>query len=98
MQRPADKPEIGFITGEIGKVSNDVLRQLGARIGASRPQPEYVEYLGSAAVHIYKTKALDAIFFVSQTETLAGTNEALAGESLKVLRQEMMKHYGREKK
>lgn len=72
--------------------ANASLLQLGAAVN---PKPETLEYLGSGAVHIYKSPILDQLFFISQTETLGTTPEIVADKALTDLRASFMERYGR---
>jgi hypothetical protein len=60
------------------------------------PMPGTVEYLGAAAVHIYKSPMLDQLFFVSQTP-LGALSEPIAAKAIESLRSDCMVAYGRKR-
>lgn len=75
---------------------NTKLREIGRDIHFAKGTPgeEAAEYLGSAAVHIYRTPHLGTMFFVSQ-DCLGGTPEDIAGAALSDFRKTIMRNYGR---
>ena len=60
------------------------------------PVPRTLEYMGSMAVHIYKSPALEQVFFISQTP-LGHTSEDLASKALTDLRGSAMEAYKRKR-
>lgn len=71
---------------------NRALRSIGSNLN---PIPGTVEYIGSAAVHIYKSPMLEQMFFVAQTDTLSECPEHIASKGITDLRGAAMEHYGR---
>lgn len=75
--------------------ANNILRELGSEIGKHDAAVKHAKYLGSAAVHIYKTENLDTVFFIPQVRTLDNTTEFLASSAFTVLQNKMMSAFGR---
>lgn len=65
-----------------------------AKILSPRDQ---IEYIGSAAVHIYKSDVAGEIYFAAQTGTLANCPEAIAQAAFKDLAGSAMEHFGRKR-
>lgn len=86
------KVERHDISGEQAEKGNARLRDLGTDLN---PMPEYLNYKGSMAVHIYQSEMLGQIFFMGQTNTLADTPEETASAALSNLRGDAQTYYGR---
>lgn len=73
--------------------ANRVLNNMGM---ALKPvDTEYLEYMGSCAVHIYKSKSLDQLFFASQTVPLRNCPEVIASKAITDLQNRAMEYYGK---
>ena len=73
---------------------NKGLRVLGEQLKKSQPPLREAEYLGSIAVHYYKTPMLSQTFFISQTATLGKTPEILVQEGITELRNSCLSYFG----
>lgn len=63
------------------------------------PLPQFegaLEYLGSCAVHIFKSHTLDQAFFVTQ-HPLGNCSEPTADKAMSALRSDLMVAYGRKR-
>ena len=83
------------IKGSGSEMANARLRQIGKGMEQMVSPPNRpVEYVGSAAVHIYRSgdvfKVLD---FAAQVATLNEVPEHVASTALDALRKNMQKHY-----
>lgn len=83
------------ISGQVARVANEVLRELGENLGQQDPALSRAKYLGSAALHIYQFENLGSYGFSIQAETLAGTPELIASAGFTELQNKMMSAYGR---
>jgi hypothetical protein len=81
--------------GEAAKRSNRALNDIGDFIHKNTPEVSQLEYLGSAAVHIYFARALNQVCYISQTQPLLDTHERVAGPAFTDLQKSMMSYYGR---
>ena len=85
--------------GETQARANRALRDIGMFIqkdSAEKAVLKGLEYLGSAAVHVYYSAALKTSFFVSQTDTMTRTvPEVVASDATVDLRKALMAGYGR---
>jgi hypothetical protein len=80
---------------ELKMVCNEVLKGLGADLS---PNKEAMQYLGSAAIHVYKPKTLDGLMFISQTGTMHSVPENIASKGIEALKNDMMVEYGRRRR
>lgn len=83
------------VSGQVARVANELLRELGEGIGAEDDALSRAKYLGSAAVHIYQYEGLGSFGFSIQTATLAGVPEITASAAFTELQNKMMSHFGR---
>ncbi len=81
--------------GEVMSRANRAINDVGDFIHAEVPQLKGLDYLGSAAVHIYMAPTLNQLVFVSQTQPLLETPERIAGPAFTDLQKSMMAAYGR---
>lgn len=81
------------LSAEAAEFPNARLLELGISLN---PNPEVLEYKGSAAVHIYQSPILEQIFFASQTSPLVVRRcpEILAAKAFDDLLREMKETYG----
>lgn len=86
------------VSGQVAKVANEVLRELGESLGGQDPALSRAKYLGSAALHIYQFEGLGSYGFSIQTETLAGIPELIASAGFTELQNKCMTHYGRKER
>lgn len=78
---------------ELAAKANKQLREIGDQI---KPV-QGIEYVGSAAVHVYKSEIAGNIYFISQVGTLGECNEALAQAAFKDLAGSAMEYFGRKR-
>ncbi len=76
------------------KKCNEGLRGIGEHLKETQDSLREVEYLGSIAVHYYKSPVLGHPFFITQTSTLDKTPEALVQEGITELRNECLIKHG----
>ncbi len=81
--------------GEAAKRANRALNDIGDFIHKNNPNVADLEYVGSAAVHIYLARVLGEVVYISQTQPLLETEERMAGPAFTDLQKSMMRHYGR---
>jgi hypothetical protein len=86
------------IQGQVARLANELLRELGENLGQQDPALARAKYLGSAAVHIYQYEGLGSYGMSIQTETLAGVPELTASAAFTELQNKMMTHYGRKER
>ena len=87
------------VENELTRAGNKILRELGEEIGLSDPALSKAKYLGSAAVHIYKTENLGIhMFSIQVSGTIGKTPELLASAAFTELQNNMMSHYGRQQR
>lgn len=79
-------------SSELGSQSNKKLNEIGEGLN---PIPKNLEYLGSAAFHIYYNKTLEQAFFVNQRVTLHKCPELLAHAAVKDLIGGIMEYFGK---
>ena len=84
-------------SGEDSLNVNFELQKIGQRIKQSNIELKDAEYLGSAAIHYFKTPLLDHPFFVSQAP-LGKTPEVLASHGIMDLAGTCQQFYGRDRK
>jgi hypothetical protein len=72
----------------------EVLIEIGKNMTEVGAIPKGMEYVGSAAVHIYKAQFVGEVAYLNQL-ALNSTPEALAGPAVSDLRGSMMEFYGR---
>ena len=75
--------------------ANHALCDIGDYIHANTPAVSQLDYLGSAAVHIYMAPTLNGIVYITQTGPLKDTPERVAGPAHTQLQKDMMSYYGR---
>lgn len=75
--------------------SNRALNDIGDFIHANNDTVRNLEYVGSAAVHIYLARAIGEAVFVCQTKPLLECEERIAGPAFTDLQKNLMSHYGR---
>lgn len=86
------KVEQTKVDNELSAHANSALRQIGEFIN---PQVgDELEYMGSAAVHIYQSRKLKHMVFQAQAP-LGYTPETTASIAMEPLKGEMMNYYGR---
>jgi hypothetical protein len=83
------------VSGQVARLANELLRELGEGIGAEDDALSRAKYLGSAAVHIYQYEGLGSYGMSIQTETLSGVPELTASAAFTELQNKMMATYGR---
>ncbi len=76
---------------ELGAKMNAALNEIGEKMN---PLPKNLEYLGSAAVHVYYNETLKQAFFVTQRVTLRKVTSLLAQAAMKDLIGAVMEFYG----
>lgn len=81
--------------GEPIRRANRALNDIGDYVQGNVAEVGGLEYLGSAAVHIYYARTLDQCVFITQTQPLLDTHERAAGPAFTQLQKDMMSHYGR---
>lgn len=86
------------VSGQVAKVANEVLRELGENLGQQDPALAKAKYLGSAAVHIYQYEGLGSYALSIQTATLAGVPELTASAAFTELQNKCMAHYNRKER
>jgi len=72
--------------------AGETLKDIGNFIN---PQPKDLERVGSAAVHVYQSKELKQIFFITQTSTLEKIVEITADKAMTQLKEDMKVFFGR---
>lgn len=77
-----------------GELTEKTTRELQA-IGAALKPEKGLDYLGSIAVHIYKSEALELLAFAEQTAALGGTPEVVAIRAIETLAGRTQEYYGR---
>ena len=75
--------------------ANHALCDVGDYIHSNTPSVAQLQYLGSAAVHIYLAPHLDQVVYVTQTGPLRDTPERVAGPAFTQLQRDMMGYYNR---
>lgn len=79
--------------------ANRALEELAIFIQKESPEANILktcDYVGSAAVHCYRSKVLQQTFFISQTDPMTSkAHEAVAGAAISDLRKQLMLGYGR---
>lgn len=80
-------------TDERALLANRTLNEMGENLSPHSA----LEYLGSCAVHIYKSPQLDQLFFVEQTQPLRDTHEMIASKALSTLRGSAREYYGKKR-
>lgn len=83
------------VTNELSVKANAKLRDLGAELN---PMIDSLNYKGSCAVHVYESKVLGHIFFMTQAQTMQDVDELIGSKALDDLRGTMMEMYGRKRK
>jgi hypothetical protein len=81
--------------GDAIKRANRALNDIGDFIHEEVPQVKELEYLGSAAVHIFLARGMQQVVYISQTQPLGETPERVAGPAFTDLQKSMMDYYGR---
>ena len=84
-------------SGEASLNMNFELQKIGMKLKADNLELKDAEYLGSAAIHYYKTPLLDHPFFVSQAP-LGRVPEVLASHGVMDLAGACQEFYGRKRK
>jgi len=74
------------VGGEGGKYHNNNLKHIGLEIKEGEPTLREAEYLGSIAVHYYRTPITKVTVFVSQTGSLDKTPEIIVQDGITDLR------------
>jgi hypothetical protein len=80
---------------ETARRSNRALNDLGDFIHKETPEVSQLEYMGSAAVHIFMAKTLNQLVFISQTQPLLDAEERIVGPAITDLQKACMRHFGR---
>lgn len=81
--------------GDVGSHGNQKLNEIGEEMN---PLPASLTYVGSAAMHIYKSEILNQIYFVDQAgPTLKDCPEYLAQLAAKSLIGTIMESFGRKR-
>lgn len=83
------------VESELGGRANLALRNIGEDLNPLRKQG--VNYMGSAALHIYQSEVLGQIFFITQTDTLQDVPEVTASKALENFKGDMMETYGKKR-
>jgi hypothetical protein len=81
--------------GDVMKRANRALNDIGDFVHQAVPEIQQLDYVGSAAVHIYLAPTLGQVVYVSQTQPLLDCHERLAGPAFTDLQKSMMAHFGR---
>ncbi len=81
--------------GEAPNRANRALNDIGDYIHKNADEVRDLEYLGSAAVHIYYARTLDQCVYVTQTKPMLDCHERAAGPAFTQLQKDLMAHYGR---
>lgn len=82
------------VQGDLAGRTNSGLRGIGQYIKEETNALKEVEYLGSAAVHYYKSPMLGQVFFITQSATIDNTPEIIVQEGITELRNELLQRYG----
>jgi len=83
------------LSSELNTRANQTIRSVGE---ALNPSPNGLQYLGSAAVHVYQSPVLGQVMFVSQTGCIGHTPEALASKAVHDLKGSLMEQYGKKRR
>lgn len=75
--------------------ANRALNDIGDYIHQNTDAVQQLQYLGSAAVHIYMAPTLNQVVYISQVGPLGDCPERVAGPAFTDLQKSMMAHYGR---
>lgn len=73
-----------------------LLLEAGTLLDPLPSQPEALEFLGSCAVHIYKSPMLGQLFFASQ-HPLGDCREDIAAKAIAALKSDVQVAYGRKR-
>jgi hypothetical protein len=76
--------------------ASQLLLEAGTLLDPLPSQPEALEFLGSCAVHIYKSPMLGQLYFASQ-HPLGDCREDIAAQAISALRSDVMVAYGRKR-
>lgn len=94
-----EKQEFEDVSGKPAQLANELLKEIGEGILSVQPWREHGKYLGSAAVHIYKTDRLDSIFYICQVDGVLGTaTEGMASSAFTALQNKLMSYFGRKER
>ena len=81
-------------TSDLIRLAAADLRRIGERLNS---HPAALEYLGTAAVHIYRSPMLGHVEFLTQTP-LGFASETTADEAIKALKSDAMVAYDRKRR
>jgi len=82
------------VGGEGANYHNNNLKRIGLEIQEGEQSLKEFEYLGSAAIHYYRTNITKATAFVSQTGSMKNVPEIIAQDGVTDLRNSMLELYG----
>lgn len=74
----------------------EALRSIGKAMQSVDAGAKACQYVGSMAVHIYKSEVLGEVVFFSQVSTLGQCPEQIASDAISDLSKQGMIHFGRQ--
>jgi len=83
-------------SSERTRKASQYLLEAGTLLDPLPEQPETLEFLGSCAVHIYKSPMLGQLFFATQ-HPLGNCKEDIADKAISALRSDVQVAYGRKR-
>lgn len=89
------------VSADFVPVANKMLTEIGVKLQQCDEGAKALEYVGSAAVHIYQSNGIIAkdgtpqLIFASQTDTLGRTHELAAGAAGQDLLKAIARRFGR---
>ena len=76
-------------SGEGAETLNWELQKIGQKLKAREPGLKDAEYLGSAAVHYFKTPQIGQVFFISQPGAIGKVPELIVQDGITAMRSDL---------